>query len=77
MIKLVFLLICLCLVIPVYHSKIFENLSKSKDLEIEVTKMCHLKTTTLPVVIGALGVVAKTAPNYISQNPGAPSLIEL
>ena len=33
--------------------KIFENLSKYKDLEIEVTKMWHLKTATLPVVIGA------------------------
>ena len=38
--------------------KIFEKLSKYKDLEIEVTKMWHLKTTTLPIVIGALGIVA-------------------
>ena len=36
--------------------KIFEKISKYKDLEIEVTKMWHLKTTTLPVVIGALGI---------------------
>ena len=34
------------------------------------------KTATLPVVIGALGMVAKTAPNYVSQIPGAPSLTE-
>ena len=39
--------------------KIFEKLSKYTDLEIEVTKMWHLKTTALPVVIGAF-------PNYIS-----------
>ena len=39
--------------------KIFEKLSKYADLEIEVTKMWHLKTTVLPVVIGAF-------PNYIS-----------
>ena len=45
--------------------KIFEKLSKYKDLEIEVTKTWHLKTTTLPVIIGALGMVAKTAPNYV------------
>ena len=64
--------------------KIFEKLSKYKDLEIEVTKMWHLKTTTLPVVIGALGIVAaslgiaaKATPNYVSQIPGAPSLTEL
>ena len=57
--------------------KIFEKLSKYKDLEIEVTKMWHLKTTTLPVVIGALGIVAKTSRNYVSQVSGALSLIEL
>ena len=37
---------------------IFEKLSKYKDLQREVTKMWHLKTTALPVVIGAF-------PNYI------------
>ena len=45
--------------------KIFEKLNKYKDLDIEVTKMWHLNTTTLPVVIGALRMVAKTTPNYI------------
>ena len=39
--------------------------------------MWHLKTTTVPVVIGALGLLAKTAPDYVSQIPGAPSLTEL
>ena len=46
--------------------KIFEKISKYKDLQIEVTKMWHLKTTTLPVVIGALSIAAKAAPNYVS-----------
>ena len=27
--------------------------------------MWHLKTTTLPVAIGALSMVAKTGPNYV------------
>ena len=54
--------------------KIFEKLSKYKDLEIEVTNTWHLKITTLPVVISALGMVAKTVPNFVSQIPGAPSL---
>ena len=57
--------------------KIFEKLSKYKDLEIEVTKMWHLNTATLPLVIGALGMVAKTALNYTLQIHGAPSLTEL
>ena len=34
-----------------------EKLSKYKGLEIEVSKMWKMKTTTLPVVIGALGVI--------------------
>ena len=77
MIKLVSSLICLSLVIPMYLSlKIFEKLGKYKDLEIEAIKMWHLKITTLPVVIGALGMMAKIAASYISQIPGAPSLTE-
>ena len=55
---------------------IFEKLSKYKDLQREITKMWHLKTTALAVVIGALGMVAKTALNY-DQMPGAQSLTEL
>ena len=78
MIKLVSSLICLSLVIQIYLSlKIFENLGKYKDLEIEAIKMWHLKITTLLVVIGALGMMPKTAASYISQIPGAPSLTEL
>ena len=54
-----------------------EKLSKYKDLEIELIKIWHLKSTTLPVIIGALGMVAKTAPNYVSQIPEASSLTDL
>ena len=57
--------------------KILEKLSKYKGLEIEVTEVWHLKITTLSVVIGELGIVAKTARNYVLQVPGAPSLTKL
>ena len=57
--------------------KIFENPSKYEDLYIEVTKMWHLKTTTLPVIIGALDMVAKTATNHLLQISRAPFLTEL
>ena len=57
--------------------KILEKLSKYKGLEIEVTEVWHLKITTLLVVIGELGIVAKTARNYVLQIPGAPSLTKL
>ena len=33
--------------------------SKYKDLEIEVTKLWQLKTLTVPVVIGAFGIITK------------------
>ena len=39
--------------------KVAEKLSKYKDLEIEITKKWGLKTITVPVVIGTLGVVKK------------------
>ena len=32
--------------------------------------MWHLKTITLPVVIGALGIMAKTAPNSKNNTHG-------
>ena len=39
--------------------------------------MWDLKTTTLPVIIGALGMVAKTATNYLLQISRAPPLTKL
>ena len=57
--------------------KEFQKLSKYKDLEIEVTKMWKLKTKTIPVVIGALGMIKKGTQNFIDQISGKPSLQEL
>ena len=57
--------------------KEFRKLSKYKDLEIEVTKMWKLKTKTIPVVIGALGMIKKGTQNFIDQVPGKPSLQEM
>ena len=57
--------------------KTFEKLSKYKDLEIEITKMWHLKTNTVPIIIGALGMISKTAQDYVSLIPGNLSLSEI
>ena len=48
--------------------KVAEKLSKYKDLEIEITKMWGLKTITVPVVLGALGVVKKGIKKHIDKN---------
>ena len=39
--------------------KTTEKLNKYKDLEIEVERMWGLKTTTVPVVVRALGTIKK------------------
>ena len=57
--------------------KEFQKLSKYKDLEIEVTKMWKLKTNTILVVTGALGMIKKGTQNFIDQIPGKPSLQEM
>ena len=57
--------------------KVAEKLSKYKDLEIEVTKMWGMKTTTVPVVIGALGVIKKGIEKHIEKIPGKVNITEL
>ena len=57
--------------------KVAEKLSKYKDLEIDITKMCGLKTITVPVFIGALEVVKKGIEKHIDKIPGKINITEL
>ena len=57
--------------------KEFQELSKYKDLKIKVTKMWKLKTKTIPVVVGALGMIKKGTQNFMDQILGKPSLQEM
>ena len=50
--------------------KTTEKLTKYKDLEIEVEKMWGLKTTTVPVIMGALGTIKEDMENYSNKIPG-------
>ena len=50
--------------------KEMEKLSKYKDLEIEITRMWNLKTETIPIIIGALGLIKKHTEKYITKTPG-------
>ena len=55
----------------------FEKLSKYKDLEIEVEKLWHMKTVTIPVVIGALSMIKKGTEKHLEKIPGSPNLAEM
>ena len=57
--------------------KTTEKLTKYKDLEIEVEPMWGLKTTTVPVVLGALGAIKKDIGNYSNKIPGNINIHEL
>ena len=50
---------------------------KCKDVEIEITKMWGLKTITVPVVIGTLGVVKKGIKEQLDKIQGKINITEL
>eukprot|EP00794_Sanderia_malayensis_P001842 gene1842-2074_t len=50
--------------------KEFEKLSKYKDLEIEIRKMWSLKACTVPVIVGALGMIKKGTEKHPDKIPG-------
>ena len=54
-----------------------EELSKYKDFEIEVEKLWHMKTVTIPVVIGALGMIKKGTEKHLEKIPGSLNLAEI
>ena len=57
--------------------KEYYRISKKNDLEIETDKMWHLKTTTVPVIVGALGKVKKDTDKHIDKITVCPSLYEI
>ena len=55
----------------------FEKLSKYKDLEIEVEKLWHIKTVTIPVVIRTLGMIKKGTKKHLEKIPGSLNLAQM
>ena len=49
-------------------AKEFEELSKYKDLEIEIAKMRKMKTKAIPVIVGALGMIKKGTQKYLMKS---------
>lgn len=58
-------------------AKIFERLSKYKALDIDLSNSFHLKTKTIPIVIGALGFVPKTTIRYVNEIAGTFTIKEI
>ena len=54
-----------------------EKLNKYKDLEIKVERMWGFKTTSVPVVMGALDTIKKDMENYSNKIPGNINIHEL
>ena len=57
--------------------KVAEELSKYKDLEIEIKRLWGMKTQIVPVVIRALGVVKKGIEKQIDKIPRNINITEL
>ena len=55
----------------------FKKLSKYKDLEIEVEKLWHMKTVTIPVVIGALGMIKNSTEKHLEKISGSQNFAEM
>ena len=51
-------------------NKEFEKLSNYKVLETEIAKMWTMKTKTIPVIVGALGMIKTGTQKYVNEIPG-------
>ena len=58
-------------------AKEFEKLSKYKDLQIEVERIWQLKTSIIPIVVGAIELVKKGTAKHLEKIPGTQSLEEI
>ena len=60
--------------------KVIEKLSKYKDLEIKTKRMGGMRgmrTETVPVIVGALGLIREGMDQNLGKIPGASNINEL
>ena len=57
--------------------KTTEKLSKYKDLEIEIQRMWKMSVKTIPIIIGALGIIPRTFSHYAALLPVDLKLSEI
>ena len=58
-------------------TKVIEKLSKYKDLEIETARMWGLRTESVPIIVGALGLIKEGMDQNSGNIPGASTIREL
>ena len=54
-----------------------EKILKYKDLTIEIQRMWNVKSTVIPVIIGATGTISKSFRKYVGNIPGSHEVREL
>ena len=54
-----------------------EQILKYKDLTVEIHRMWNVKTTVIPVIIGATGTIWKWFRKYVGNIPGSHEVREL
>jgi hypothetical protein len=54
-----------------------ENITKYKDLTIEIQSMLNVKTKVIPVIIGATGIISKSFRKYVNNIPENHEVKEL
>ena len=57
--------------------QVIEKLSKYKDLEIETARMWGLRTESVPIIVGALGLIKEGMDQNSGNIPGASNISEL
>ena len=58
-------------------TKVTEKLSKYKDLEIETMRMWGMRTETVPVIVGVLGLIREAIDQHLGKIPGTSNNSEL
>ena len=58
-------------------AKEFDKLSNYKDQEIEIQRMWKLRTSTVPVIVGVLGMIKKGCQKHLDTIPGEHQLQEI
>ena len=56
-----------------FHPKPLKSSPSIKTLEVEIGNTWHLRARTIPVVIGALGLVKNETKEFLDKIPGNPS----